>query len=206
MKKFRVCLLLLGMVCLGCGAASAQSLKDILNSGTLKDVVTSVTGGKKPTAENIAGTWVYTGPALQLKGDNAFKNIAGSVGTAEAEKKIKEYCAKIGIEEGMFDYAFEADGTFTSQLKRAKLKGTYAVDAEAKTLELNYTVGKKKLLALTADVLLTNKQLTLLFHADKLLDFLEKVSSVSDNAAFQAVNKLASQYDGLMLGFDLQKQ
>lgn len=37
------------------GQAYGQSLKDILNSSTVKDAVTSVTGGKKLTVENLTG-------------------------------------------------------------------------------------------------------------------------------------------------------
>ena len=47
--------------------------------------------------------------------------------------------------------------------------------------------------------------LHLLFNADKLLDFLTKLSAVSKNTTLQALNKLASQYDGLMMGFELKK-
>lgn len=53
MKK--ILLLLLG-VCLVSASATAQSLKDILKSQTVKDIVTSVTGGQKLTAENLQGT------------------------------------------------------------------------------------------------------------------------------------------------------
>jgi len=45
----------------------------------------------------------------------------------------------------------------------------------------------------------------LLFNADKLLKFLSTVSSISSNTTLKAINKLASEYDGMMLGFDLKK-
>lgn len=203
MKK--ILLLLLG-VCLVSASATAQSLKDILKSQTVKDIVTSVTGGQKLTAENLQGTWVYQNPALQLKDENTFKNIAGSVATSEVEKKLKDYCEKVGIVEGEFNYVFNADGTFTSKLKRMNLKGTYTFDSEARTVSLKYSILRKSLLTLDADVILAGDQLTILFNADKLLDFLSAVSSISNITALQAVNKLASEYDGLKAGFDMKKQ
>ena len=81
-----------------------QSIKDILNSAAVKDAVTAVTGGKKLTVENLAGTWTYVNPAIQLEGDNALKNVAASVASSEMEKKLKDYCAKVGIIEGAFNY------------------------------------------------------------------------------------------------------
>lgn len=155
----------------------------------------------------FTGTWMYVNPALQLEGDNALKNVAGSLAATEAEKKMKEYCAKVGIVEGVFNYVFNSDSTFTSALKRGSLKGTYSVSPEDKTVTLRYTVGNKKLTVstLTAHVVLSGNELTLLFNADKLLKFLSTVSSISSNTTLKAINKLASEYDGMMLGFDLKK-
>ena len=192
------------------GNMKGQSLKDILNSSAVKNAVTSVTGGKAVTFENLQGTWMYVNPALQLEGDNALKNVAGSLAATEAEKKMKEYCAKVGIVEGVFNYVFNSDSTFTSALKRGSLKGTYSGNPGGKrgrTGTLRYTVGNKKLTVstLTAHVVLSGNELTLLFNADKLLKFLSTVSSISSNTTLKTINKLASEYDGMMLGFDLKK-
>ena len=183
-----------------------QSIKDILNSAAVKDAVTAVTGGKKLTVENLAGTWTYVDPAIQLEGDNALKNVAASVASSEMEKKLKDYCAKVGIIEGAFNYTFNTDSTFTSVLKGRTLKGTYSFNADDKTMELHYgKIGKSKLTTMTAHVVVTNDQLSLLFNADKLLDFLTKLSAVSKSTPLQTLNKLASQYDGMMMGFELKK-
>lgn len=188
------------------GQAYGQSLKDLLNSSAVKDAVTSVTGGKKLTVENLARTWTYTNPAVQLEGDNALKNVAGSVAAGELEKKLKTYCAKVGIVEGMFNYVFNNDSTFTNALKKKTLKGTFSVNPDEKTVELKYALGGKlKVTTLTAHVVISGDELSLLFNADKLLDFLSKISSISDNTTLKMVNKLASEYDGMMLGFELKK-
>lgn len=188
------------------GEAYGQSWKDLLNSSTVKDAVASVTGGQKLTAKNLEGTWTYVNPAVQLEGDNALKNVAASVAAGEIEKKLKAYCAKVGIIEGMFNYAFNTDSTFTNALKKKTLSGTYSLNPEEKTVELHYALGGKwKVTTLTAQVVIAGDQLSLLFNADKLLDFLGKLSSVSNNSTLKAVNKLASQYDGMMLGFELKK-
>lgn len=189
------------------GNMKGQSLKDILNSSAVKNAVTSVTGGKTVSFEHLQGTWTYVNPALRLEGDNALKNVAGSLAATEAEKKMKEYCAKVGIVEGVFNYAFNSDSTFTSALEKGSLKGTYSVNSADKTVTLRYTVGKRGLAisTLTAHVVLSGDELTLLFNADKLLNFLSTVSSISNSSTLQAINKLASEYDGMMLGFDLKK-
>jgi len=122
------------------------------------------------------------------------------------EKKLKTYCAKVGIVEGMFNYVFNSDSTFTNALKKKTLKGTFSVNSDEKTVELKYALGGKlKVTTLTAHVVISGDELSLLFNADKLLDFLTKLSSISDNSTLKLVNKLASEYDGMMLGFELKK-
>ena len=71
---------------LSAASAQAQSLKDILNSETVKKVVSSVTGGQSVTATSLQGTWTYVDPAVQLGSDNALKQIAGAAATTELEK------------------------------------------------------------------------------------------------------------------------
>lgn len=206
MKKIVWAGLALSALLLFPGNVSGQSIKDILNSATVKNAVTSVTGGKKITQENLQGTWTYVNPALKLEGDNALKNVAGSLASTEVEKKMKEYCEKVGIVEGVFNFVFNADSSFTSALKKGSLKGTYAVQEEEKTVILRYSVGKKlTVTTLTAQAILSGNDLTLLFNADKLLKFLTTISSISDNTTLKAINKLASEYDGMLLGFELKK-
>ena len=206
MKRNRIFKLMVCALLFFVTGAQAQSLKDILNSSAVRDAVTAVTGGKQLSVENLAGTWTYVNPAIQLEGDNALKNVAASVAASEIEKKLNEYCAKVGIEAGAFNYTFNADSTFTSQLKGRTLNGTYSFNAEEKTIELKYgKLSKLNLATMTAYVVLSDNQLSLLFNVDKLLDFLTKLSSLSDNTALQTINKLASEYDGMKLGFELSK-
>ncbi len=206
MKRNRIFKLMVCALLFLVTGVQAQSLKDILNSSAVKDAVTAVTGGKQLSVENLAGTWTYVNPAIQLEGDNALKNVAASVAASEIEKKLNEYCAKVGIEAGAFNYTFNADSTFTSQLKGRTLNGTYSFNAEEKTIELKYgKLSKLNLATMTAYVVLSDNQLSLLFNVDKLLDFLTKLSSLSDNTALQTINKLASEYDGMKLGFELSK-
>ena len=199
-------ILIAAALVMGAAEGQAQSLKDLLNSQVVKDVVTSVTRGRKLTAANLTGTWRYVNPALQLKHDGALMNVAGTAATSELEGKLKDFLARAGVQEGLFGYVFAEDSTFTSDLKGVKLKGTYEAHEAEGMVTLRYKVAKWDALSLTADVVLTGERLTLLFEADKLLDFLAKVSSISGGTVMQAVNKLATTYEGLMLGFDLEKE
>ena len=205
MRKFIVCAGLLALVGLS-ASVEAQSLKDILKSGVVKDAVTSLTGGKELTAENLVGTWTYVNPAVMLEGDNALKNVAASAASGEIEKKLQGYCDKIGLKEGAFSYTFNNDGTFTCLFKGKNISGTYTLDAANKTIQLSYGKFQKLQLAKqSVEVVLTNDRIALLYQADKLLDFLGKLSTISGSTTLKAVNSLAEQYDGAKVGFELKR-
>lgn len=202
MKKFILCAGLLSLTCL-CPQIQAQSLKDILKSSAVKDAVTSLTGGKELTTANLSGTWEYVSPAVMLEGDNALKNVAGNVAASEVEKKLQSYCDKIGLKAGTFSYTFNDDNTFTCIFKEKTLKGTYTLQESDKTIQLKY--GNLKIANISAQVVLTHDELALLFNADKLLDFLGTLSSLSGSTTLQAINKLTDQYEGFKVGFQLKK-
>lgn len=202
MKKFILCAGLLSLTCL-CPQIQAQSLKDILKSSAVKDAVTSLTGGKELTAANLSGTWEYVSPAVMLEGDNALKNVAGNVAASEVEKKLQSYCDKIGLKAGTFSYTFNDDNTFTCIFKEKTLQGTYTLQESDKTIQLKY--GNLKIANISAQVVLTHDELALLFNADKLLDFLGTLSSLSGSTTLQAINKLTDQYEGFKVGFQLKK-
>ena len=73
-------------------------------------------------------------------------------------------------------------------------------------MTFQYTIAGKSLgfTTMTADAILAGDELTLLFNADKLLSFLGTVSSITGSSTLQAINKLASEYDGMQVGFQLR--
>jgi hypothetical protein len=185
---------------------NAQILKNLLNSSTVKNVVSSVTGGQTISVENLKGTWTYANPAVKLESSNTLKNVAGSVATSEVESKLSEYFKKVGITAGTFNFTFNEDGTFTSLLKGKTLSGTYTVDESAKTISLSYgSLGSSKLNTFTANAVISGSDLKLLFESDKLLKLISAISSISGSSTLGTLTSLLNSYDGLQIGFDLQK-
>lgn len=84
------------------------------------------------TFENLQGTWMYVNLPRNWK-VIMLKNVAGSLAATEAEKKMKGILRESRYREGVFNYVFNSDSTFTSALKRGSLKGTYSVSPEDKT-------------------------------------------------------------------------
>ncbi len=191
------------LACLASVSASAQGLKDLLNSSVVKDVVSSVTGVNLPT--DISGTWNYSGTAVKFEGDNMVKNAAAAVAATEIEKKLNTYTEKIGLREGSFSYTFNADSTFTTTFKNKTFPGRYSLSPDGKKLHLDY--GKTlNLLKMDAIISVNGTQTDIMFKADKLLDFLNKISSASNVASLKTLSALTGQYNGLDLGFAVKKR
>ena len=62
-----------------------------------------------------------------------------------------------------------------------------------------------KLIPLNAKVNCTSTNMDLLFNSDKLLKLITLLSSKSNSTTLKTIGSLADNYDGMMLGFSLEK-
>lgn len=195
MKKI-VCIL--ALFCAIAVQADAQDLKSIL-TGVVKNVV----GDKTTTATSIVGTWDYVAPDCQLKGDNLLTNIGGDTAGAEVEKKMVPVYEKTGL--NTIQFTFNEDKTCSYTVKGKKVNATYEFDAEAKTLTIK---GGKLGMKITAQVVTLGSNMSFLFDADKVLSVVKTITGVASKFSTQAstLNKLAEQFNGLLVGFELKKQ
>lgn len=191
--------LLLVVAALLCATdAQAQSLKDLFNKENIEKVVNAVTD--KNTA-SMEGTWTYTGSALAFESDNLLQQAGGAVAASAVEKKLDDFLQRIGIQSGQMSFTFAADSTFQTTIKGKTMKGTYSYDQSTKKAQLKFS----KLLNINTTVNCTSQQMELLFPSDRLLDLLTFLASKSNNATLQSIGSLAESYDGMMLGFTLEK-
>ena len=195
MKKL-VCMI--ALFCAVAVQADAQSWKDIMSG-----VVGQVVGDKATTATSIIGTWNYVSPDCQLKGDGLLKNISGDAAGAEVEKKMEPIYAKAGL--NTIQYTFNEDNTCSYTVKGKKVEGTYVFNAEAKTV----TIKSGKLgVSITANIVTLGNNMSFLFDAEKVLSVVKTITGAASklNSSAATINKLASQFDGMMIGFELKKQ
>ena len=193
MRKLVLIAMLMGA---GVMAANAQDWKSIL-SGVVKTVVDD----KLTTGNSVVGTWVFVAPECQFESDNLLAKAGGEAVSAKIEQKLEPVYNKIGLDSCML--VLNADSTYTLQLKRATSNGTYSFDAESKTLTLKTKVG----VSVKAHVEVLGSTMSLQFNADKLMSALQALTNLVSkiNSTASAVNSLADNYDGLMLGFELEK-
>ena len=173
--------------------------KDLFNKENVEKVVSAVTG--KNTVD-MTGTWSYTGSAIEFESDNLLMKAGGAVAATTAEAKLNEQLSKVGIKPGQMSFTFAADSTFNVKLGAKTLKGTYTYDATEKHVVMKFV----KLINMNAKVNCTSGSMDLLFESDKLLKLITFLSSKSSNATLKTISSLANSYDGMMLGFSLEKK
>lgn len=186
----------LAMMCCISVQANAQDWKSILTG-----VVKNVAGDKTTTASSIIGTWKYIAPECQFESESLLSKAGGEVAAKKVEEQMQTVYDKIGLSG--CQYTFNEDGTYSYTLKNRTSKGTYTFDDTNKTITMKNKLGIKT----TAYVTVAGNNMSLVFNADKLMSVLKTItgaaSKVNDTAA--AIHSVANSYDGLMLGFELEK-
>lgn len=176
--------------------AGAQDLKSIL-SGVAKAVV----GNKATTASSIIGTWTYSGPECQFESENLLAKAGGEMAAKEVEEKMIAVYNKVGMNN--IRYTFNEDGTYSYQMKKRTVTGSYVFDDAAKTITMTGKLGLKTV----AYVTVTVNDMSMVFKADKLMSILKTITGAASkvNSTAATINSVAEAYDGLMLGFELKK-
>jgi hypothetical protein len=176
--------------------AGAQDLKSIL-SGVAKAVV----GNKATTASSIIGTWTYSGPECQFESENLLAKAGGEMAAKEVEEKMIAVYNKVGMNN--IRYTFNEDGTYSYQMKKRTVTGSYVFDDAAKTITMTGKLGLKTV----AYVTVTGNDMSMVFKADKLMFILKTITGAASkvNSTAATINSVAEAYDGLMLGFELKK-
>ena len=121
----------------------------------------------------------------------------------EMEKKMIPIYEKAGL--NTIQYTFNEDKTCSYTIKGKKVEGVYEFDPEAKTLTIK--AGKLKVKT-TAYVVTLGNNMSFVFDADKILSVVKTITGVASklNSSASAINKLAEQFNGMMIGFELKKQ
>ena len=182
--------------------ASAQfDLGKLIDAGV--QTIQNATATTNFTADDLVGTWDYVSPAISFKGDNALSNIGGAAASTAVENKLSTYYNKAGLQNSKL--TVNSDHTFTWKLGVANLSGTIEKSGTS-DLVFNFSAfGKINIGKINCMATKSGSNVNLTFDASKLLNLAQKISSVSSNSSFQAVNSLLSNYEDMYIGFKMKK-
>lgn len=216
MKSIKVKLLVLCACLFWANQADAQLggfLKNVLGNSVQKDtseqqssgVVSSLLqhliGTEEVDNANLKGKWSYESPAVVFESSNFLQKAGGTLVTNTLEKTLQKNLNKIGFEAGKVEFEFDGDSTYTIKIGGRLSEGTYHVEGS------NITLARKGVLSypVTANVAIEGSEMQMTFKADRLLDFLTRISSLSNNSMMNTIGKVAGSYDGMQLGFQFKR-
>ena len=187
------------MIVTSCGT-QGNILGDILQGGTLGNVIISVIGAQKVTAQDLIGAWNYSGPGCAFTSENLLAKAGGEVAATRIKEKALPYYQQIGITSQNTNVTFKQDGTYTATFRGTPMSGKWTYDEASSKVTL-----QSMLLTINCYAKRNYTGIGLLFESSKLLTILQAMAAMSGNQNIQAVGEISKTYDGLRLGFDFTK-
>ncbi len=215
MKKAKLFVLAASMMAVSCMApgnggttgSTSQSgdvlgavLTDVLQGGSISNVITSVIGAQTVTRANLIGSWKYYGPGCAFTSEKLLAKAGGEVVAAQIKTKVLPYYQQIGINSSNTYITFNQDGTFSASFRGTPLSGNWTFDEKTYKVTL-----QGMLLTINCYAKRNANGVGLLFEAKKLLTVLQTVAAMSGNSNIQSVGEISKSYDGVRLGFDFTK-
>ena len=170
-------------------------LNDVLQGGTISNVITSVIGAQTVTKANLIGSWKYSNPGCAFTSENLLAKAGGEVAAAQIKSKAMPYYQQIGISSSNTFITFKEDGTFSAQFRGTPISGNWTFDEKSYKVTL-----QGMLLSFNCYAKRNANGIGLLFEGKKLLNILQTVAAMSGNQNIQAVGEISKSYDGLRLG------
>lgn len=185
-------------------SASDTKTNDSATTGSvLSDIINMVMGNAPLTYKNMIGTWNFNKSAVTFETDNLLKKAGGVVAASRVQAKLDELTKDVGINKINTTFTFNADSTYSAKIRGIKISGKYTIDAETKTVRMSYLLGVAHL---NASAVVSSRNMKLLFDADSFLKLMKFISQFTSNTSIEVLGKMADMYDGMLIGFDLEKE
>ena len=182
------------------GSVLGAVLTDVLQGGTLGNVITSVIGAQKVTAADLVGSWKYSGPGCAFTSEKLLAQAGGEVVAGQIKAKVLPYYQQIGISAQNTTITINQDGTYSATFRGTPMNGKWTYDEASCRINL-----QGLLLSLNCYAKRNVNGIALLFDASKLLTLLQTAAAMSGNQNIQTVGEISKSYDGVRLGFDFSK-
>ena len=187
---------ILGAVLGGNSNSSSSAGSSIIN-GILNNVIGSGTFSKQ---DLCAHTWKYSKPGCAFTSENLLAKAGGEIAANKVEEKLSEYYSKFGFSGSNTYFTFNTDGTFAAKIDGKSWKGNYTFDEKTHAIQL-----KGLILSMSGYATKTTNGISLLFDQKKLLNLIKTIGSLKGNSTLSALGTIANNYDGMRVGFEMNK-
>ena len=177
-----------------------QVLSAMTNGTGVVNAITSVIGLDKVSAQTLIGTWQYRNPGCAFTSENLLAKAGGEVAAVQIEEKLLPYYQQVGISANNTIITFNQDGTFSSRICGTPFSGRYTFDEATQKITL-----KGLLLTVNCYTKREMNGISILFEGKKLLSLLQTLAAFSCNQNLETVSEISKNYDGVRVGFDMNR-
>ena len=200
MKRIKIGMLALAsLVMVSCGNMG-QVMSAMTNGTGIANAIKSVIGLDKVKAQQLIGDWKYKGPGCAFTSENLLAKAGGEMAAVQIEEKVQPYYQQVGLSAENTFISFKEDGTFSSKIASTPFNGQYIFDEATQKITL-----KSLFFSVNCYAKKEVGGISILFEAKKLLTLLQTVSAFSGNKDLQTISDLSKKYDGVRIGFDMNK-
>ena len=170
----------------------------LLTDNTSTSLTDMVVGNAKFNKRDLVGTWVYAQPGCAFTSQNVLANAGGVAAANQVKQKLSSTYKSLGFASNNTGFAFDQNGNFEAVLKGVAFNGTYTFDPSSGKLNLKTSSGGVIPTFVTRD----SNGMAITMESKMLASLLQAIGSTGGNSV---INALASQYNGVRMGFDLVK-
>lgn len=191
-------------------SAYAFDIKDLLNQagkaiedGTVTDMIEGVFASTDLNVSDLAGVWTTTGSAVAFQSEDFLSKAGGTAAASTIESKINPYFQKYGLTNSVI--TIQTDGNFSMTFKKSTLKGVITKGANNNFTLSFQAFGKNNIGNVNLYVQKTSTSMDMMFDITKLKAILTSIASVSKQGIGQNLVNMLNSYDGICIGFKLNK-
>ncbi len=181
---------------------SSEMTKTVKPKSVITDIINAVMGNKLLTEESMYGQWGYAGTSVAFETENLWKQAGGKVAAYQVESKLDNTVRQIGLESKNTYFVFNKDKTYKAVIRGIPLSGQYSLDPKTKKVRLSYLMGFG---SLNTTIVLAGNNMKIMFDADSILKVVKMAGQVTGDSSLKALGDVAEMYDGMLLGFDLNR-
>lgn len=212
MKKHIALTVALGAVLLPAGAAAStfdwtqilgnRGTQTSSTAATVGNLLEGILSTSRIEVADMAGAWTVTGSAVAFKSEDFLSRAGGLAAAASIETELNPYYQRYGLTGAVL--TVNADGTCTLQLRRGTLRGVIEKAGDGSFL-FKVSVLGTTLRPVPLYVQKSPMGLDMMFDATRLKEILRLVARVSGNSLAGTAVSLLDRYEGLCVGFALDR-
>jgi hypothetical protein len=174
-------------------------------SSLLGGVLSNVLSTDKVSTDDMVGTWTYSSPAVKFESENLLLKAGGTAASTTVQNKLAKYYKTLGFTN--MTLTVTSDKQFTLKSKRLSLSGTLEQGTNDGEIIFNFTaLSTVPVGSYTANVSISGSTMSFTFDASKLMTLVNTVSTYAGNSTLSTLNTLLQQYDGMKVGFTMNKK